>query len=197
MTSRPSSGRDRPRLCRACRWRSRSSRRASTVEGIDAHPAARRRAERRLVADRRHLGRPPDRRARLRPAVVAPDDARHPRGRRHLRLRPDADHDHQGPGPRPGPVGRRAIRGHLRAGQLVILQSTTFPGTTTGPFREVLEQTGLIAGVDFDLAFAPERVNPGDPASASKDVPRLVGATTDAGHRARRRRSCGTSTSRS
>ena len=73
------------------------------------------------------------------------------------------------------------IRGHLRVGQLVILQSTTFPGTTTGPFREVLERTGLKAGVDFDLAFAPERVNPGDPASASKGVPRLVGATTEAG----------------
>jgi UDP-N-acetyl-D-glucosamine dehydrogenase len=69
---------------------------------------------------------------------------------------------------------------HLRAGQLVILQSTTFPGTTTGPFREALERGGLRAGQDFDLAFAPERVNPGDPASASKDVPRLVGATTPA-----------------
>jgi UDP-N-acetyl-D-glucosamine dehydrogenase len=75
------------------------------------------------------------------------------------------------------------IRDHLRAGQLVILQSTTFPGTTTGPFREALEQTGLRAGHDFDLAFAPERVNPGDPASASKDVPRLVGATTPAATR--------------
>jgi len=73
------------------------------------------------------------------------------------------------------------IREHLRAGQLVVLQSTTFPGTTTGPFREVLERTGLKAGTDFDLAFAPERVNPGDPASASKGVPRLVGATTEAG----------------
>ena len=70
------------------------------------------------------------------------------------------------------------IRRHLRQGQLVILQSTTFPGTTTGPFREVLEQSGLIASRDFDLAYAPERVNPGDPASASKGVPRLVGATT-------------------
>ena len=66
----------------------------------------------------------------------------------------------------------------LRGGQLVVLQSTTFPGTTTGPFRAVLEQSGLVAGRDFDLAFAPERVNPGDPASASKGVPRLVGATT-------------------
>jgi UDP-N-acetyl-D-glucosamine dehydrogenase len=72
------------------------------------------------------------------------------------------------------------IRAHLRTGQLVVLQSTTFPGTTTGPFREELERSGLRAGTDFDLAFAPERVNPGDPASASKGVPRLVGATTAA-----------------
>jgi UDP-N-acetyl-D-glucosamine dehydrogenase len=70
------------------------------------------------------------------------------------------------------------IRQGIRAGQLVVLQSTTFPGTTTGPFREVVERSGLSAGTDFDLAFAPERVNPGDPASASKGVPRLGGATT-------------------
>jgi UDP-N-acetyl-D-glucosamine dehydrogenase len=66
----------------------------------------------------------------------------------------------------------------LRAGQLVVLQSTTFPGTTTGPFREALETSGLRAGEDFDLAFAPERVNPGDPASAAREVPRLVGGST-------------------
>jgi UDP-N-acetyl-D-glucosamine dehydrogenase len=72
------------------------------------------------------------------------------------------------------------IRSGLRAGHLVNLQSTTFPGTTTGPFREELERSGLKAGTDFDLAFAPERVNPGDPASASKGVPRLIGATTAA-----------------
>jgi UDP-N-acetyl-D-glucosamine dehydrogenase len=77
------------------------------------------------------------------------------------------------------------IREHVRAGQLIVLQSTTFPGTTTGPFAAVIEQSGLKAGIDFDLAFAPERVNPGDPASASKGVPRLVGATTPHGtHRA-------------
>jgi UDP-N-acetyl-D-glucosamine dehydrogenase len=75
------------------------------------------------------------------------------------------------------------IAGQLRKGQLVILQSTTFPGTTTGPFREELERSGLRAGTDFDLAFAPERVNPGDPASAAKGVPRLVGATTAAATR--------------
>ena len=72
------------------------------------------------------------------------------------------------------------IREHLRPGQLIVLQSTTYPGTTVGPFREELERSGLRAGVEFDLAFAPERVNPGDPASASKAVPRLVGATTPA-----------------
>jgi UDP-N-acetyl-D-glucosamine dehydrogenase len=79
-----------------------------------------------------------------------------------------------------GPVLNAAefIRQHLRRDQLIILQSTTFPGTTNGAFREVLERDGLRAGTDFDLAFAPERVNPGDPESASKGVPRLVGATT-------------------
>jgi len=77
------------------------------------------------------------------------------------------------------------IRDNVRAGQLIVLQSTTFPGTTTGPFRETLEQSGLNSGTDFDLAYAPERVNPGDPASSSKGVPRLVGATTaKATHRA-------------
>jgi UDP-N-acetyl-D-glucosamine dehydrogenase len=81
-----------------------------------------------------------------------------------------------------GPVlaGAASIRAGLRPGQLVILQSTTYPGTTTGPFRDALETSGLRAGVDFDLAFAPERVNPGDPASAAREVPRLVGGATPA-----------------
>jgi UDP-N-acetyl-D-glucosamine dehydrogenase len=81
-----------------------------------------------------------------------------------------------------GPVlaAGATVRSGLRAGQLVVLQSTTFPGTTSGPFREVIERGGLVAGVDFDLAFAPERVNPGDPASSGRGVPRLVGGTTPA-----------------
>jgi UDP-N-acetyl-D-glucosamine dehydrogenase len=81
-----------------------------------------------------------------------------------------------------GPVLAAAafVRDGVRPGHLVVLQSTTFPGTTTGPFREVIEECGLRAGVDFDLAFAPERVSPGDPASSGKDVPRLVGGTTPA-----------------
>jgi UDP-N-acetyl-D-glucosamine dehydrogenase len=82
-----------------------------------------------------------------------------------------------------GPVLAAAelVRAGLRRGHLVVLQSTTYPGTTTGPFRAVLERdSGLRAGVDFDLAFAPERVNPGDPASSGRLVPRLVGGLTPA-----------------
>jgi UDP-N-acetyl-D-glucosamine dehydrogenase len=64
----------------------------------------------------------------------------------------------------------------MRPGQLIVLQSTTFPGTTSGPLRETLEAgSGLRAGRDFDLAFVPERVNPGDPSSSGRDIPRLVG----------------------
>jgi UDP-N-acetyl-D-glucosamine dehydrogenase len=83
-----------------------------------------------------------------------------------------------------GPVLAAAelVRSGLRAGHLVVLQSTTYPGTTRGPFQAVHERdTGLRAGADFDLAFAPERVNPGDPASSGRSVPRLVGGVTPAG----------------
>jgi UDP-N-acetyl-D-glucosamine dehydrogenase len=79
-----------------------------------------------------------------------------------------------------GPVRRAGalIADGLRAGQLVVLQSTTYPGTTAGPFRIELERSGLKAGTDFDLAYAPERINPGDPRTATRTVPRLVGGTT-------------------
>jgi UDP-N-acetyl-D-glucosamine dehydrogenase len=76
-------------------------------------------------------------------------------------------------------AARFASKG-LRRGQLIVLQSTTFPGTTSGPLRQALETgSGLEAGRDFDLAFVPERVNPGDPASSGRDVPRLVGGMTE------------------
>jgi UDP-N-acetyl-D-glucosamine dehydrogenase len=70
------------------------------------------------------------------------------------------------------------IASTIRTGQLVVLQSTTYPGTTSGPFRDALERSGSRAGRDFDLAYAPERMNPGDPASGSAAVPRLVGGYT-------------------
>ena len=75
----------------------------------------------------------------------------------------------------------REIGQNLTPGCLIILQSTSFPGTTMGPFREMLEkESGLKAGIDFDLAFAPERVSPGDTASTLRSVPRLVGGSTPA-----------------
>ncbi len=72
------------------------------------------------------------------------------------------------------------IAATLRAGQLVVLQSTTWPGTTGGPFRTELERSGLAAGRDFALAFAPERISPGDGQRASESLPRLVGGLTPA-----------------
>lgn len=71
----------------------------------------------------------------------------------------------------------------LVAGDVVVLQSTTYPGTTLGPLRDVLESSsGLRAGRDFGLAFSPERTSPGDGLPASS-IPRLVGgidrATTE------------------
>jgi UDP-N-acetyl-D-glucosamine dehydrogenase len=73
----------------------------------------------------------------------------------------------------------RFVATGLHRGQLIVLQSTTFPGTTSGPLRQTLEAgSGLKAGSDFDLAFVPERVNPGDPASSGRDIPRLAGGLT-------------------
>jgi UDP-N-acetyl-D-glucosamine dehydrogenase len=75
-----------------------------------------------------------------------------------------------------GPILAAAgyVRDGLRGGDLVVLQSTTYPGTTVGPLRAALEAGGLRAGVDFGLAFAPERVSPGEGRPASS-IPRLVG----------------------
>jgi len=152
-----------------------------TVEGIDAYPP--RVAE--LNAGSSPIDDVTD--ARLVAAlagglsVVAPEDARIPEADAIFVCVPTPITTTKDPDLAPVLAAAQTIRANLRAGQLVVLQSTTFPGTTTGPFRDVLEETGLKAGIDFDLAFAPERVNPGDPASASKGVPRLVGATTVAG----------------
>lgn len=68
------------------------------------------------------------------------------------------------------------VKAILRPGMLVVLESTTFPGTTEGLLRETLEETGLRAGTDFFLAYSPERVDPGLPGSVQR--PRVVGGLT-------------------
>ena len=72
------------------------------------------------------------------------------------------------------------IAQRLRAGQLVVLESTTYPGTTREVVRPILEElSGLEAGKDFHLAFSPERVDPGNETWSTKTVPKIVGGITD------------------
>jgi UDP-N-acetyl-D-glucosamine dehydrogenase len=72
-----------------------------------------------------------------------------------------------------------AIAAHLHPGLLVILESTTYPGTTEELVQPLLEQSGLKAGVDFFLAFSPERVDPGNARFNTRNVPKVVGGVTD------------------
>jgi UDP-N-acetyl-D-glucosamine dehydrogenase len=75
----------------------------------------------------------------------------------------------------------QAIAPHLAKGTLVVLESTTYPGTTDTELREVLEaRSGLKAGVDFHLAFSPEREDPGNPDSKVAAIPKVVGGYTPA-----------------
>ena len=90
------------------------------------------------------------------------------------------------------------IAAHLHPGMLIILESTTYPGTTEELVQPMLEAGGLKAGVDFFLAFSPERVDPGNPTFNTHNVPKVVGgvgAGVDASSRRcstapRSRRSC-------
>src|SRR4051812_11205171 len=68
----------------------------------------------------------------------------------------------------------------LRKSQLVVLESTTWPGTTREVLLPILETSGLKAGVDFHLAFAPERVDPGRTDWTTKTTPKVVGGITPA-----------------
>jgi len=73
----------------------------------------------------------------------------------------------------------RAVAPHLRKGTVVVLESTTYPGTTDEDLREVLERgSGMKAGVDFHLAFSPEREDPGNPSSIVATIPKIVGGLT-------------------
>lgn len=71
-----------------------------------------------------------------------------------------------------------AIAEHMRPGTLVVLESTTYPGTTEEVIQPALERGGLKAGIDFFLAFSPERVDPGNGTFTTRTVPKVVGGTT-------------------
>jgi UDP-N-acetyl-D-glucosamine dehydrogenase len=68
-----------------------------------------------------------------------------------------------------------AVAGNLRHGQLVVLESTTYPGTTDELLLKTLESTGLKAGIDFLLGFSPERIDPGNETFRLDNVPKIVG----------------------
>ena len=71
------------------------------------------------------------------------------------------------------------ITKRLRRGQLIILESTTYPGTTDEVLLPMLEETGLKLDEDFLLAFSPERVDPGNPQFQTHNIPKVVGGVTD------------------
>ena len=73
-----------------------------------------------------------------------------------------------------------AVAAGLRAGQLIILESTTYPGTTREVLLPALEATGLRVGEDFHLCFSPERVDPGNETWTTKNTPKVVGGITAA-----------------
>src|SRR5262249_37464876 len=66
----------------------------------------------------------------------------------------------------------------LRRGQLIVLESTTYPGTTVEILKPALEATGLTAGRDFFLAFSPERIDPGNRRFTVRNTPKIVGGLT-------------------
>src|SRR5579875_2263501 len=69
----------------------------------------------------------------------------------------------------------KAIAARLRPGQLIVLESTTYPGTTRDVVLPILEQSGLHAGSDFFLAYSPEREDPGNPDFSAPSIPKVVG----------------------
>jgi UDP-N-acetyl-D-glucosamine dehydrogenase len=81
-----------------------------------------------------------------------------------------------------GPVRAAAasVAEHLQPGMLVILESTTYPGTTDEEIRPILETEGLVAGTDFALVFSPERIDPGNKNFGPKNTPKVIGGHTSA-----------------
>ena len=81
-----------------------------------------------------------------------------------------------------GPLRAAAVSvaEHLQPGTLVILESTTYPGTTDEEIRPILEAGGLVAGTDFALVFSPERIDPGNQKFGPKNTPKVIGGHTSA-----------------
>lgn len=71
-----------------------------------------------------------------------------------------------------------AVARHVRPGQLIVLESTTYPGTTEEVVRPALEATGLKVGTDIHVAFSPERIDPGNPTYGVANTPKVVGGCT-------------------
>ena len=71
-----------------------------------------------------------------------------------------------------------AVRNHLQQGQLIVVESTTYPGTTRELVLPTLEKTGLQVGRDFFLAFSPERVDPGSSTHTTRTIPKVIGGMT-------------------
>ncbi|MFU8890278.1 MAG: nucleotide sugar dehydrogenase [Anaerosomatales bacterium] len=86
--------------------------------------------------------------------------------------------DHRAPDTSYMEAAARAIAPHLKAGALVTLESTTYPGTTEEVIQPILEAGGLRVGEDLFLAFSPERVDPGNPTHDTKNTPKVVGGVT-------------------
>src|SRR5690606_16656556 len=76
-----------------------------------------------------------------------------------------------------------AIAKALRPGQLVVLESTTWPGTTREVMQPILEASGLKVGLDFFLAFSPEREDPGNASFGTATIPKVIGADDAASSR--------------
>src|SRR5881296_4237298 len=74
----------------------------------------------------------------------------------------------------------REVAARFRPGQLIILESTTYPGTTEELLLPLFQENGAAIGRDFFLAFSPERIDPGNPAFRVKDIPKVVGGITPA-----------------
>lgn len=74
----------------------------------------------------------------------------------------------------------RSVAKYLHKGMLIVLESTTYPGTTEEVLKSILEESGLKCGVDFFLAFSPERVDPGNKLFNTKNTPKVVGGCTEA-----------------